>query len=686
MDKINFLLWYASSKLGDSANKVIDFEKKAVSFIEHDINSKGGIGGIPIQIDFVDIPHELAGHDENAWLFYKGLLDLKNYSFIRAPGAFGGLSKYKAGYLESIKSDKTIIFSDSLIPPGTDLINSNIIDMRSNAFTDPDKSFVDKVKTNLNLLNKNQYFYIANFGESSPVLAQEQELKHQNIYLFNIDKDLHKNQKKLQDDLINYFKSYEANSEDLINIGLVPVDLKQNIINSIHNINKDIQMMTGSAGSAFLDYKEIQHPILLRDDSNFDIYLSMESLIEQLDVNLSLKEKQICNQNFTQFEIPLLIKKISDRDSISFSSQEELVKKVNLSLNKTDGKKDVYMGISKDLSFKNNKNNIKTAALVELALPSKEKSSAVKTLYKDQLCIVDGVEKINSVISFNIDVERITNVSIEDGIFGAEFYLDITSQNEDPINSIKFNNLSSLNPKHEVRRIEHKQADNLYSGRYIVTSNFDFNPIADNYPFDEQFIYIAITGTDENSQVQPVPEQYLDEEFKIDGWSLIYAKCGINRKKNWVALNSNLEKTSKINEEIRLGWELKRENSMTLLKVGIPLFFLYILLYYTLFVPIDQIESAFNNINLAFLSSIALYFSVERPQPLKMTTIDVVFAFFYIMAGVSLIAIVLAEFFPNYYELLIYPLRFLLPASIVALGIFIKRRLNLRKYKPSITK
>ena len=76
--------------------------------------------------------------------------------------------------------------------------------------------------------------------------------------------------------------------------------------------------MTGSAGSAFLDYKEIQHPILLRDDSNFDIYLSMESLIEQLDVNLSLKEKQICNQNFTQFEIPLLIKKISDRDSISF--------------------------------------------------------------------------------------------------------------------------------------------------------------------------------------------------------------------------------------------------------------------------------------------------------------------------------------------------------------------------------
>ena len=70
--------------------------------------------------------------------------------------------------------------------------------MRSNAFTDPDKSFVDKVKTNLNLLNKNKCFYIANFGESSPVLAQEQELRDQKIYLFNLDKNLHKNQKNFK--------------------------------------------------------------------------------------------------------------------------------------------------------------------------------------------------------------------------------------------------------------------------------------------------------------------------------------------------------------------------------------------------------------------------------------------------------------------------------------------------------
>ena len=142
----------------------------------------------------------------------------------------------------------------------------------------------------------------------------------------------------------------------------------------------------------------------------------------------------------------------------------------------------------------------------------------------------------------------------------------------------------------------------------------------------------------------------------------------------------------KIGEEIRLGWELKRKNSMTLLKIGIPLFFLYILLYYTLFVPLENIETAFNNINLAFLSSIALYFSTERPQPLKMTTIDVIFAFFYMMAGISLISIVFVEFYPDHYSAVINPLRFLLPASIIGLGLFIKKRLGSRKYKPSITK
>ena len=687
MKKIKFLLWYRSEKIGDMAPKIIEFEKKAVGHIENLINQNGDIGGLPIQIDFVNINHTLPGLDEKAWLQYKEIVDTGDYTFVRGPGAFGGISKYKIKYLESIASKEMIIFNDTLVPPNLDLNKSNVIDMRSNVFLHATKKKADNFLRNRKLLEiTGRTFFIANFSSSSDYWEKIKELEEESIYLCDIDKEEHAEKEKLQKHIDNFLHSSKANDLDMVHLGGVPLAMTQTIINTVQNYDPGITILTGPGNAAYLDYRTTKHPIMLREDSNFDVYLSMESLIEDLGIKLSVKEKQICNQRFSQFEIPLLLKQISDRDKIKSTSKEATVKSIIESLNYTDGKNDIYIGISKDLSFKNNKNNLKTGALVKLALPSKDGSNPVKTLAKNQLSILNEEEKTKSVISFNIDIERITNVSIEDGIFGAEFFIDITSKNEEPLNSIKFNNLSSLNPKHEVRKLESYMDGDLYSSRYTITSNFDFAPIADNYPFDEQFIYIAVSGTDENSQIQPIPEQYIDTQFKIDGWSLVFSKSGINRKKNWVALNSSLNKSPKVGEEIRLGWELKRENSMTLLKIGIPLFFLYILLYYTLFVPADQIETAFNNINLAFLSSIALYFSTERPQPLKMTTIDVVFAFFYIMAGISLISIVFIEFYPDYYDLLVKPLRFLLPTSIVALVVFIKRRLNQRKYKPSITK
>ena len=688
MDKINILLWYRSSKLGESGNNIIEFEKKVVEYIEKDINNSGGIGSLPVSIDFVDIPHIAAGHDEKAMEFYKNVVNSKNYSIIRAPGAFGGVAKVKKEYLKEMTSSTSIIFSSGLDHSLLNLQENNIISMDSNIFTDDDIPFAYRAKINRELLEKSgRTIFVANFSTGSKYWDEEEDLKKDGIFLFDIDKELHKDNKKLQADITNFFDSMNVSKSDVVYLGGVPLNFAQRILNCIQNYNHLITIYRKPAlGEAHLDYQQIHHPITLIEDANFDIYLSMESMIETIGIDLSIKEKQMCNQRFSQFEIPLLVKKVTDRDKIIFDSQEDMVKKVVNSINQTDGKNDIYMGISRDYAFSENKNIIKSGALVELSLPAQDQSNLIKTLHKNQVSIIDDKEIINSVITFNIDVERVTNVSIEDGTFGAEFYIDITSKNEEPLDSIRFNNLSSLNPKHEVRKIEQRSSDELFSARYIITSNFDFNPIADNYPFDEQFVYISISGTDQNCQIQPVPEQYLDTEFKCDGWSLIYSKSGINRKKNWVALNSNLNKTPKINEEIRLGWELKRQNSMTLLKIGIPLFFLYVLVYYTLFLGVDESGTALGYLTTAFLSSIALYFSTERPQPLSMTTIDVVFAFFYIISGISLLMIVFSQFFVDLYGLLIYPLRAILPISILGLGLFIKNRLTSKRFKPSITK
>ena len=47
--------------------------------------------------------------------------------------------------------------------------------------------------------------------------------------------------------------------------------------------------------------------------------------------------------------------------------------------------------------------------------------------------------------------------------------------------------------------------------------------------------------------------------------------------------------------------------------------------------------------------------------------------------------IIFSEFFKEFYGLLIYPLRILLPVSLLGLAIFIKSRLKSIKFRPSIT-
>ena len=121
-----------------------------------------------------------------------------------------------------------------------------------------------------------------------------------------------------------------------------------------------------------------------------------------------------------------------------------------------------------------------------------------------------------------------------------------------------------------------------------------------------------------------------------------------------------------------------------LLKIGIPLFFLTLLVYYTLFLPIAELGEAMVYLTTAFLSGIALYFSTERPQPLVMTTIDHIFAFFYFVTGGSMILVIFAKFLPDIYNFLITPLRYLIPLSLIGFLVYLFRRLKAKKFKPNL--
>ena len=679
---IKFLLWSASSKSGHKSQAL---GKKTSKLIENRINSDGGIGGQSVKIYFEDIPHIKAGADQEAQVHYESLLQKNDFTFARAPGTFAGIGDKKIDNIKRVSSKTMALFNTDSLPQNIDFKSLNLFDLRSNAFSDPSKEFIEKMNDLRKLVNKEKIFHIANMGPASPIYKLKDELIEHGIFLFTTkDKVLNDDNKLLKKDIEDFLA--DSTSSDLINLGALPFSLKPSLFDILKNFGKD-RFITLTTDSSKLDYINTSNIILAKDDANYDIYLSMEAFLENIDEDFSDNIKAQFNNNFSQFEIPMMIKYVADKNALKYIDSESFVSDVTECLNKVNGTKDIFLGTSKDFAFNTNKNILKTSALVRLLPPiNKSSDSPIKTLYKNQLSIADDVKKISKVISFNIDVQRITNISIEEATFGAELYLDIISPSKNPLTSIQFNNLSSVNPKYEVKELEAHQNTNSYSSRYLITANFDFKAMGSNYPFDHQFLYMSLSSTNDALIVQPVPQQYLDIEFNVDGWSLVNAKCGVNRKKSWIALSEDLARIPKINEEVRIGWELQRANSMTLLKIGIPLSFLFVLVYYTLYLPTSESSTALGYLTTAFLSSIALYFSTERPQPLSMTTIDVVFAFFYLISGVSLLMIIFSEFNPDLYEIFIYPLRILLPISIIGLMVFIKTRLKSSKYKPSITK
>ena len=679
---IKFLLWSASSKSGHKAQAL---GKKTSKLIENRINSDGGIGGQSVKIYFEDIPHIKAGADQEAQVHYESLLQKNDFTFARAPGTFAGIGDKKIVNIKRVSSKTLALFNTDSLPQNIDFKRLNLFDLRSNAFSDPSKEFIEKMNDLRKLVNKEKIFHIANMGPASPIYKLKDELIEHGIFLFTTkDKALNDNNQVLKKDIEDFLA--DSTSSDLINLGALPFSLKPSLFDILKNFGED-RFITLTTDSSKLDYINTSNIILAKDDANYDIYLSMEAFLENIDEDFSDNIKAQFNNNFSQFEIPMMIKYVADKNALKYTDSESFVSDVTECLNKVNGTKDIFLGTSKDFAFNTNKNILKTSALVRLLPPiNKSSDSPIKTLYKNQLSIADDVKKISKVISFNIDVQRITNISIEEATFGAELYLDIISPSKNPLTSIQFNNLSSVNPKYEVKELEAHENTNSYSSRYLITANFDFKAMGSNYPFDHQFLYMSLSSTNDALIVQPVPQQYLDIEFNVDGWSLVNAKCGVNRKKSWIALSEDLARIPKINEEVRIGWELQRANSMTLLKIGIPLSFLFVLVYYTLYLPTSESSTALGYLTTAFLSSIALYFSTERPQPLSMTTIDVVFAFFYLISGVSLLMIIFSEFNPDLYEIFIYPLRILLPISIIGLMVFIKTRLKSPKYKPSITK
>ena len=417
------------------------------------------------------------------------------------------------------------------------------------------------------------------------------------------------------------------------------------------------------------------------------VYMRSQDILKTFDKSLSSwKLSKIDSRLFPSSVISLLqdIFKETNLNNFNFS---EMLDQAVLGINRVDGKSDIHRGDFGNLAFKNYDMAQTGKYTLDLSLAKdgktvKERMSRYQKLDWDQK-IIDTIKPVTYTY---FDIVNIRNISIEEGTFKAQFFLDITSKILDPIKILSFNNLD-LDESMKVKIVKQDELEgDFHFYRYLIDAKFDFFPVVDNYPFDKQlaFISFAIMDEDRHGILQPLPVEELDREFRLEGWHIADTRSGVFRRK--VNFNTFLgsESMIKIEKENRVGWLIKRSSSMTLLKVLIPLSFLFGVVMYSAAMPYQDIGRAAELLTITFLASIALYFSSERPQPLTMTVIDFIFAGFYAITGVVSMSVFILDFFPKVHTLLSGYISLIVPIGIMMIFLYLWRRINSNKYAPKM--
>ena len=673
MKNIEFLVYFSDLMIGDEGNaRLSSFLKSACKIIENEINENGGIAGKKAAIHYTRVPLGI-GHSEEIADEVINFINNKQ-DIICVNGANTKASNEKI--LQEIDLDQILFFSGTTV--GDFHPNRFQVTRRSDKTT---AKIITHIIEALN--NKSRIFYL-HYGMRTADFESEFSSTGKNRLISE-------NFSEIKED-IEFKNKFTESLSSLEDSDVVILDLNAKFLKialDYFNEEEKNTVVWSTYGSIEGRYPKMAFPLRQITPEFMFPDLDFENLINATGMSPTPKEKSLFATSGWRLEFPLLVAYASQKAGLTFSDKKQFVANISRAINGIDGRNDVFIGKKLSYAFKDNANILKDTYLYQFPTSLQTPGAYPSLFYPEQ--ISDGFDgfSIIKVNYINIDILRATNINIGDGTWGCEFYLDIVSPHDNPLEIINFNNLSSVNPKFEAKPIWEKHVDEEEekSSRYYVVANFDFVPLADNYPFDWQHIFISFSITDQNRYgiIQPIPEVLLDRDFQIDGWNLNETTSGILLKKETIYEGTNYAKSVEIREESRIGWTLARTNSVTLMKIGIPLSFLLFLNYYTLFREFGDIGGSVGILTTAFLSGIALYFSTERPQPLRMTTVDLIFLWYYVLTGVTIVATSVSSLLgEKIFIAAMTGLKIAVPIGVIGIVAFLIRRIKSNRLKPRI--
>jgi hypothetical protein len=670
----NSLVWYSSLAIGDEKNSyVANFLKRSCEIINEEINDEIKEKNLPFTFN-VNFAHVAKG-EEGVRSLVEKFKSISDTVFTNGHS----INKYNPSIINELKKRKFFFFPQNLTISKIDDFEEDTKKRIFKLSRADQKAKIAFINNEISkYTSKKVYFFHQGLRLSESLLKEHKDKSYFTSFSFK-DFDLEKLEQKFQELLI-----------DLKDDELIVLDLNLSVFRTLfeHLIKKGhLNKVITTFGSLQNRFEKLPFD-LIQLVGNHDIpSVAIEDLMSKVyGENITPDQKILLLDSTFRLEVPLLafecLKKLySNTDDVSSIDNDQIDDKIIDTFRSFNGRSDIFVGKRIQYAFDQNNSNI-TRENYAFTFPNSlqtEKFKIPKVFYPKQFCTVnDKLVEFDTVYSY-IDVLRVTNINIQDKTWTSEFYLDVVSKSENPLDDIIFNNLSSNNDKFSSKIIwERKDKNDYKTVRYYIVANFDFLAIADNYPFDWQSLYISTSLKDSTQQMlQPIPLELVDNEFDINEWIIENSFSGIKYKKNFLYQDTDLKKAVNVTKENRLGWIIRRKNTATLLKIGIPMFFLIFLVYYSVFLGFDKSSESIGILTTTFLSAIALYFSVEKPEPKKMTIIDIIFIWFYIVNGLTITIFSLSSLITE--KIHVYSsglLKFLIPLSLISIATYLFKRVK----------
>jgi len=670
----NSLVWYSSLAIGDEKNSyVANFLKRSCEIINEEINKEIKEKNLPFTFN-IDFSHVVKG-EEGVQSLLEKFKSINDIVFTNGHS----INKYNPSIINELKKRKFFFFPQNLTISKLDDFEEDTKKRIFKLSRADQKAKIAFINNEISkYTSKKVYFFHQGLRLSENLLKEHKDKSYFTSFSFK-DFDLEKLEQKFQELLI-----------DLKDDELIILDLNLSVFRTLF----ELLIKKGHLNKVITTFGSLQNRFeklpfdLIQLVGNHDIpSVAIEDLMSKVyGENITPDQKTLLLDSTFRLEVPLLafecLKKLySNTDDISSINNDQIDDKIIDTFRSFNGRSDIFVGKRIQYAFDENNSNT-TRENYAFTFPNSlqtEKFKIPKVFYPKQFCTVnDNLVEFDTVYSY-IDVLRVTNINIQDKTWTSEFYLDVVSKSENPLDDIIFNNLSSNNDKFSSKIIwERKDKNDYKTVRYYIVANFDFLAIADNYPFDWQSLYISTSLKDSTQQIlQPIPLELVDNEFDINEWIIENSFSGIKYKKNFLYQDTDLKKAVNVTKENRLGWIIRRKNTATLLKIGIPMFFLIFLVYYSVFLGFDKSSESIGILTTTFLSAIALYFSVEKPEPKKMTIIDIIFIWFYIVNGLTITIFSLSSLITE--KIHVYSsglLKFLIPLSLISIATYLFKRVK----------